>query len=171
MTMRPAMFCLVVLTISSGRAAAQPAELPVNLTAFAGLAMAPDPHAALGVAVGVRPRPGPVSLEFEFSRSRSDPASGVPAIMIFAGNILIQLPAQGSRFQFYGTFGGGIYFQLFDHHSGEPDDAPSFGGGVKVTLAGPLKLRMDYRAFRLAPMAGEYHSNEQRLYTGIVAGF
>ena len=165
------MFCLTALMLSTAGAMAQTPESPVNVTAFAGVAMTPDPHAAIGVAVGVRPRPIPVSLEFEYSRSQSDPAAGVPAIVAFAGNLLVQLPVQPSRFQFYGTFGVGLYVQPLDNHSSEPNDARNFGGGVKVTLAGPLKLRMDYRAFRLAPIVGEYHSNEQRLYAGIVAGF
>ncbi len=169
--LRHAMFCLMALTLSAAPAVAQTRESPVNVTAFAGVAMAPGPYAAIGVAVGVRPRPIPVSLEFEYSRSRSDPAAGVPAIATFAGNLLVQWPRQPSRFQFYGTFGLGLYVLLLDHHSSEANDARNIGGGAKVTLTGPLKLRMDYRAFFLAPIGGEYHSNEHRFYVGIVAGF
>ena len=169
--MRHAMLCLMALTVSTASAVAQTRESPVNVAAFAGVAMAPGPHAAIGVAVGVRPRPGPVSLEFEYSRSRSDPPAGVPAIVTFSGNLLVQLPIRPSRFQFYGTFGVGFYVLLLDHHSSEPNDARNFGGGVKITLAGPLKLRMDYREFRLARIGGEYHSNEHRFYVGIVTGF
>ena len=78
---------------------------------------------------------------------------------------------QPSRFQFYGTFGVGLYVQLRDRGSSEANDARNIGGGVKITLAGPLKFRVDYRAFILARVNGEYHSNEHRLYAGIVAGF
>jgi hypothetical protein len=168
--MRGAIVYLMALTLSTV-AVAQSPESPINVTAFAAAAIATGPHPAIGVAIGVRPRPGPVSLEFEFSRSRSDPTAGVPAIVTFAGNLLVQWPLRPSRIQFYGTFGIGAYVLVLDEHSGEPDDARDFGGGVKVTLAGPLKFRMDYRAFRLAPISGEYHSNEQRFYVGIVAGF
>ena len=40
---------------------------------------------------------------------------------------------------------------------------------MKVVLAGPLKVRMDYRAFRLARTGG--HSNKHRIYVGIAVGF
>lgn len=150
---------------------AQGREARINATAFAGAAMTPDPHVAIGIAVGLRPRPTPVSLEFEYSRSGSDPAEGVPAIVTFSGNVLLQFPVQASRYQFYGTFGVGVYGLSLDSKSSEPDGVWNFGGGAKITIAGPLKLRVDYRAFRLAPIPREYHSNEHRLYLGIVAGF
>jgi len=171
LAMRHAVFCLIAVALSTAAAVAQTPESPVNVTALTGVAMAPSAHAAIGVAVGVRPRPSPVSLEFEYSRSRSDPAVGVPAFVTFAGNLLVQLPLPPARFQFYVTFGVGLYVLSLNNHSSEPNDARNVGGGVKVTLAGPLKLRLDYRSFRLAPIGGEYHSNEQRLYVGLVAGF
>ena len=157
-------------------AVAQTWESPVNITAFAGVAVASGPHQANGVAVGLKPEPGPVSFEFEYSRSRRDPVAGVRAIETLACNILVQPSRQRSRFQFYGTLGVGLYAPLHDlshprgggvHQSSEPDSARNVGGGAKVTLAGPLKLRMDYRAFFLA--GGE--SNQHRFYVGIAAGF
>jgi hypothetical protein len=168
---RHAIFSVIVLTFSTAPAVAQGREAPINATAFAGAAMTPDPHVAIGIAVGVRPRPTPVSLEFEYSRSGSDPAERVPAIVTFSGNWLLQFPAQPSRYEFYGTLGVGVYVLSLDSKGSEPDSVWNFGGGAKITLAGPLKLRVDYRAFRLAPIPGEYHSNEHRLYLGIVAGF
>jgi hypothetical protein len=119
----------------------------------------------------VRPRPTPVTLEFEYSRSGSDPDEGVPAIATFSGNLLPQFPVQPSRYQFYGTFGVGVYGLSLDNKVSEPEGFWNVGGGAKITIEGPLKLRVDYRAFRLAPILGEYHSNPHRLYLGIVAGF
>jgi hypothetical protein len=129
------------------------------------------PHAAIGIAVGVKARQTPVSVEFEYSRSRSEPGAAVPVIETFAGNLLIQLPTPPARFQFYRTVGVGFYALLLNHHSSEPSDARNFGGGAKVTLGGPVKRRIDYRAFLLTPIVDEDHSNEHRLYVGIVAGF
>jgi hypothetical protein len=175
--LRYAMLCVMALTLPAALAVAQTPELPVNITAFGGVAMAPGPHPAIGVAVGVKSsgllsrRPTPVSLEFEYARSRSDPAGGVPAIVTFAGNLLIQPLRQTSRRRFYGTIGAGLFVHLLDRRSSEANDAWNIGGGAKVTLAGPLKLRVDYRAFFLFPVSGEYHSNEHRFYAGIVAGF
>ena len=165
------MLGVMVLTLSTAAAAAQGLESHINATAFAGAAMTPDPQVAIGVAVGVRPRPTAVSLEFEYSRSGSDPAEGVPAIVTFSVNFLLQFPVQPSRYQFYGTFGVGVYGLLRDSTSSEPDGVRNFGGGAKITVAGPFKLRVDYRAFRLAPIPREYHSNEHRLYVGVVGGF
>jgi hypothetical protein len=168
---RHAMLGVMVLTLSTAAAAAQVLDSPVNATVFAGVAMTPDPHGAIGVAVGVRPRLTAVSLEFEYSRSGSDAAERVPAIVTFSVNFLLQFPVQRSRYQFYGTLGVGVYGLLRDNENSEPDGVQNVGGGAKITVAGPLKLRVDYRAFRLAPIPGEYHANEHRVYAGVVAGF
>jgi hypothetical protein len=163
---------LMMLGLSAGAAVAQTPTGPVNLTAFAGAAMVPDAHAVSGIGVGVRPQPGPVSIEFEYSRSRSDPTRPVPAIVTLAGNFLVQVPVRQSRFELYGAFGVGFYVLQPDPQSGEDaDSAWNFGGGAKVTLAGPLKLRIDYRVFRLAASPGRHHSDLRRLSVGIVAGF
>jgi opacity protein-like surface antigen len=169
--LRHAIFSVIVLTLSTAPAVAQGWEAPVNVTAFAGAAMTPDPQVATGIAVGLKPRPIPVTLEFEYSRSGSDPAAGVPAIGTFSANILLQFPVQASRHQWYGTFGVGVYGLSLDGEVSEPEGVWNVGGGAKIAIAGPLKLRVDYRAFRLAPIAGEYHSHVHRLYMGILAGF
>jgi hypothetical protein len=171
--LRHVFLCAIALTtISTAPAAAQTAESPVGVTAFGGVAWAPGPHPASGIAVGVKPRDRtPLGLEFEYARSRRDPASGVPGIVTVAGNFVIQPALKWSRVRVYATLGVGGYVLLRDHGSSEANDARNFGGGVKMTIAGPFKLRMDYRRFLLARIGGEYHSNEHRLYLGIVAGF
>jgi len=163
---------LMMLGLSASAAVAQTPTAPVNLTAFAGAAMAPDAHAVSGIGVGVRPQPGPVSIEFEYSGRRIDRTRSVPSIVTFAGNFLVQVPVRQSRFELYAAFGVGFYILQPDHQSGEDSDSAwNFGGGAKVTLAGPLKLRMDYRVFRLAPIPDRHHSDLRRLSLGIVAGF
>jgi len=162
---------LMMLGLSPAAATAQTPAPPVNLTAFAGAAMTPDAHAVSGIGVGVRPQPGPVSIEFEYSRSQIDRARSVPSIMTLAANFLVQVPVRQSRFELYGAFGLGFYVLQPDRQSGDADSAWNFGGGAKVTLAGPVKLRMDYRVFRLAPIPGRHHSDLRRLSLGIVAGF
>jgi len=169
--LRCASLCVMALTLSAAPAVAQTQESPASITAFAGVAMASGPHPATGVAVGLKLLPGPVSLEFEHSRGRRDPTAGVPAMETFAINILTQPSRQRSRFQFYGTFGVGLYAVLRDNHVSDVTEARNIGGGVKVTLAGPLKFRMDYRAFFLGKMDGEDYPNAHRFFVGIVAGF
>jgi hypothetical protein len=165
------MLCLVALVLSGSVVMAQAREFPINVTVHGGVALAPDAHPAIGVAVGVRPRPTPVSLEFEFARSRSEPAAGVPGIVTLQGNLLFQVPVRSARVEVYGTVGAGLYTLLRDNGLSEPNDARNFGGGVKVWLADPVKLRVDYRAIRLFPISGEYHSNAHRVSVGLVAGF
>jgi len=163
--------CGILLTLSAAQAAAQP-ESGLNLTTFAGMAMVPGAHAVLGVAVGVKPRDQvPVSLEFEYARTRSDPAGGVPSIASFVGNILIHPSRHPPGLRIYGTIGAGLYVQILNRRSSEANDAWNIGGGIKIALAGPLQLRLDYRSFFLAPVTGEYHSNEHRVYAGITLGY
>ena len=45
----------------------------------------------------------------------------------------------------------------------------STGGGVKLSLFGPLKVRVDYRVFRL--QGSPIHKTPQRVYVGLNLGF
>jgi hypothetical protein len=47
----------------------------------------------------------------------------------------------------------------------ETNGAVNLGGGVKIGLAGPLKLRLDYRLFRLRG------TRRHRVYAGATLGF
>ena len=63
--------------------------------------------------------------------------------------------------------GGGVYHETL---STEPNDdhtnfGTNIGGGVKITLAGPIRLRLDYRVFSLRGTPRQ--TNAQRLYAGI----
>ena len=60
-------------------------------------------------------------------------------------NGLIQTP---TRTQFYLTAGGGFYREALAAAS-ETSFGTNIGGGVKLALAGPLRLRVDYRVFNL----------------------
>ena len=79
-------------------------------------------------------------------------------------NLLLQMPIDVSRMQFYGTAGVGVYRETLGPLQ-ETSVGGNIGGGVKVKLAGPLRLRIDYRLFRLrgAPVNATYH----RLYSGV----
>ena len=43
------------------------------------------------------------------------------------------------------------------------------GGGVKINLAGPLRVRIDYRVFTLR--GNPQHTNVQRIYAGLNLAF
>ena len=64
-------------------------------------------------------------------------------------NGLLQTPVPIARMQFYATAGGGVYRETLDDDVGDATSAINVGGGVKMTLVGPLRLRLDYRVFTL----------------------
>jgi hypothetical protein len=66
--------------------------------------------------------------------------------------------------QFYGTMGGGVYHETLSERS-ETNFGVNVGGGVKISLAGPLRLRVDYRVFTLS--GDPLHSKPQRFYAGL----
>ena len=90
-----------------------------------------------------------------------------PALKTFMFNGLLQTPVPIARTQFYGTLGGGVYHETL---SLVPDDdrtnfGTNVGGGAKITLAGPIRLRLDYRIFSLR--GTPRHTSTQRIYAGI----
>ena len=90
-----------------------------------------------------------------------------PALKTFMFNGLLQTPVPIARMQFYGTLGGGVYRETL---SIDPDnDGTNFGtnvgGGAKITLAGPIRARLDYRVFSLR--GSPRQTTVQRFYAGI----
>jgi len=84
-------------------------------------------------------------------------------------NGLVQTPIPIARMQFYGTAGGGVFRETLDLISGdrisETNVGINVGGGVKITLIGPLRLRLDYRVHTLRGTS--LYSNPKRFYAGI----
>jgi opacity protein-like surface antigen len=158
----------VILCLASVLLAPTPAF--ADLTAFLGRTSTPDGRPARGVAIGT----GLLIVGFEFEYSSSDedltpddPADIAPELKTYMFNGLLQTPVPIARMQFYGTIGGGVYHETL---SLEPDaDETNFGtnvgGGAKITLAGPLRVRLDYRVFSLR--GSPRHTNVQRFYAGV----
>jgi opacity protein-like surface antigen len=142
-----------------------------DLTGFLGRTTTPVGRPAKGLAIGT----GLLIVGFEFEYAATDedltaPAGAAnvsPALKTFMFNGLLQTPIPIARTQFYGTLGGGIYRETLS--TAPNDDTTNFGtnvgGGAKITLAGPIRLRLDYRvySFRGTPR----HTNAQRIYAGI----
>jgi hypothetical protein len=84
------------------------------------------------------------------------------------GNVLIQTPVAIARVQPYFTTGGGLYREVLGSRS-ETQAAVNTGGGVKVKLVGPLRVRVDYRLFKLRgePLNPTVH----RIYVGANLAF
>lgn len=137
--------------------AAAPAH--ADATVFLGLTPTTKLRVAQGVAVGAGLLV--VGFEVEGARILEHRASGAPSLSTLMGNVLVQTPTE--KVQAYGTTGGGLYRERTGSLT-ETHLATNLGGGLKFKLAGPLRLRVDYRLFRLqgTPRSTLY----QRVYAG-----
>jgi hypothetical protein len=143
---------------------AQPAF--ADLTAFVGATTTPSSRAVRGFAGGVIFVV--LGFEFEYADTAEDESELAPSLRTGMGNLIVQTPFPVSGLQFYGTIGGGFYRERLGDVS-ETSVGGNIGGGVKISLAGPLKARVDYRIFNLR--GDPLHSRPQRVYAGLNLAF
>jgi hypothetical protein len=153
-----------------------------DLTAFVGGQTNPSTRMTRGVSGGS----GFLILGFEgeYAQAGGDdqcPAVAVggaecaPSVRTVMFNGLVQTPrGVVPKVQLYATAGGGYYrirFESLDQQ--ETGFGTNVGGGVKIELAGPLRLRLDYRIFRLsnAFQSRGVEATSQRLYAGANVAF
>ena len=145
-------------------AAAAPAY--ADLTAFIGVTTTPANRPVRGFAGGIALVV--IGFEFEYADTAEDDEALAPSLRTGMGNLFVQTPFPVNGLQFYATLGGGLYRErlatLQETHFGI-----NAGGGVKISLAGPLRLRVDYRVFTLR---GEpLERRPQRVYAGLNLSF
>jgi hypothetical protein len=139
-----------------------------DITAFFGVNPTPLSRPVRGVSVGM----GLIIVGFEFEYANSSDAiadepsaDGVaPQLRTYMGNGLLQTPIPIAGMQFYATAGGGVYQEEFVTRS-ETHFGINVGGGVKINLIGPLRLRLDYRVFTLK--GSPVYERPQRFYAGL----
>lgn len=139
-----------------------PSTASADFTAFLGVNPTPSNRVVRGIAGGVGLLI--VGFEFEYANTSEDLDEGAPGLRTFMFNGLLQTPIPIAGMQFYATAGGGGYRETLDAVS-ETHVGINVGGGVKMTLAGPLRLRLDYRIFTLRGDAR--HPRPQRFYAGL----
>jgi len=137
-----------------------------DATAFIGANRTPSNRMVRGFAVGVAVLV--VGVEFEYAHTPDDAEARAPSLKTGMGNVLLQAPFPIYGIQPYVTTGGGFYREALDLHE-DTGVGLNIGGGVKVSLMGPLRLRLDYRVFKLG--SGALHSPAQRVYAGITLAF
>ena len=159
MRMRRAVLALVLIAVT-------PTIAHADVTAFLGRNSAGDNRAvtrgfAFGVSLLV------VGFEFEYANSNEDLTDATPSLRTTSGNVFVQtfgLPVV----QLYATTGGGFYREKLAN-----DQETAFllnnGGGIKITIAGPIRARVDYRVFTLK--GNPRHATVQRLYAGVNVAF
>jgi hypothetical protein len=148
---------ILALTLVILAASAAPAR--ADITAFLGMSPTPHNHAVRGFGVGVGLLI--VGFEFEYANLSEDTVESLPGMKTYAGNVMVQTPTPAV--QLYGTIGAEGYREFLGNFE-ETNFGTNIGGGAKINLIGPLRVRFDYRIFKLH---GEpLHDTYQRFYVG-----
>lgn len=149
-----------------------------DLTAFIGAQSNPSTRMTRGISGGSGFLV--VAFEGEYAQAAGDElcpslsgqAGCAPSVRTIMFNGLVQTP-KGilPKVQLYATVGGGYYRIRFEPLGLQNTGfGTNLGGGVKIDLAGPLRLRLDYRVFRLGDYFGEALT-AQRFYAGANLAF
>ena len=155
MRTRTAGICLAVSVL-----AATPAR--ADITAFIGANTTPANRQVRGGALGFGLLI--VGFELEYAFTPDEPSAQAPSLKTGMGNLLLQSPTAFFGVQPYFTTGAGIYREELGLHQ-DTGFGLNTGGGVKVTLIGPVRLRVDYRVFKLG--SGALSSPAHRIYAGL----
>jgi opacity protein-like surface antigen len=133
-----------------------------DITAFLGANMTPANRQVRGGAFGIGLLI--VGFEAEYAFTPDDPRATAPSLKTGIGNVILQTPVAFFGFQPYVTTGGGLYRETLGLHQ-STGVGLNTGGGVKMNLVGPLRLRVDYRIFKLG--SGALNSPAHRIYAGL----
>lgn len=101
-----------------------------------------------------------VGFEVEGAVQAEDSVKQVAGLKTGMANFVVQTPTGAA--QLYATAGAGLYHETLATYA-NTDLATNIGGGLKIDLTGPLRLRVDYRIIHLR---GNNTDPIQRLYVG-----
>jgi hypothetical protein len=156
----------VVAVLAGGAILLLPSLAHADITAFLGSLRTAVPQTVVGVAAG-----GTlvvVGIEFEYSRGSEDAATATPGLSAGMVSALARTPT--GRIQLYGVAGVGVYRERLGTETNTNATA-CVGGGVRIGLAGPLGVRIDYRVITLRSPMHAGTSTRQRVYAGINVKF
>jgi hypothetical protein len=152
-----------LLLLTFGFALLTPRAASADITAFLGVNSTPSNRAVRGLAAGAGMLI--VGFEVEYSNTSEDITMLAPSLKTVMFNGIVQTPIPVAGMQLYATAGGGGYQERLNALTIDTNFGMNVGGGAKIPLLGPLRLRVDYRIFTLK---GEpLHSKVQRLYAGV----
>jgi hypothetical protein len=155
---------IAALALALTGLAAAPSTAWADLTFFLGVNRTPEARSARGFSVGVNVLL--VGFEFEYANTREDEEKLAPGLTTSMFNALVMTPTSGV--QLYATAGGGFYRERLLEER-ETSFGTNIGGGVKFTLLGPLRVRVDYRVYNLRGAA--LHKTPHRFYVGANISF
>jgi len=133
-----------------------------DATLFIGNTATPSSRQVKGFAVGAGLLV--VGVEFEYANTSEDTEEAAPRLRTGMGNLLVQTPFAIAGVQPYFTTGGGAYRETLGTRQ-ETSFGFNTGGGVKVSLLGPVRARLDYRVFKLR--GDPLHDVVHRIYAGV----
>jgi len=133
-----------------------------DATVFLGSTTSPNNRQTRGAALGAGLLI--VGAEFEYASTPERPQDGSPALQTGMANVYIQTPFALAGLQPYATTGLGLYRERLGSLQ-ETNVLFNSGGGVKVSLLGPVRMRFDYRVLKLrgTPAVSLVH----RYYVGV----
>jgi opacity protein-like surface antigen len=141
----------------------RPRTASADATAFVGFSPTLATRSATGFSVGVSLLI--LGFEFEYAHINDSPTNAVPSVGTGMFNAVVMTP---TKMQLYLTAGGGVYHESLNA-VGHTNVGLNVGGGVKIPIAGPIRVRVDYRVFNLN------NSNTakpiQRFYGGLNIAF
>jgi len=147
-----------------------PASAYADATLFLGANTSPSNRTTKGFAIGAGLLF--IGFEFEYADTTDDPATRAPGVKTGMGNVLLQTPISAFGVQPYVTVGGGVYHEdlpgATTTATGIIDNTGfgmNTGGGVKINLLGPIRLRVDYRVFSFKQNANT--TPVHRVYAGL----
>ena len=155
----PVALLSILLWVAADRAFA-------DMTLFAG-STTTTARTTLGATLGLSLQP--VGLEFEYGDTPADRRAGNPALRTGLFNLVVGAPfPRVGRIRIYGTAGAGVYRESLAERT-RTGLAASGGGGIYFRLAGPFRIRLDYRLFALRGDAR--HRPPRRAYAGLDVAF
>lgn len=153
-----------LLLLAVALLAASPAPARADITAFWGISRDTETRSTRGFSAGINLLI--VGFEFEYANMSEDLVGRSASLTTGMVNGLVQTPTSGV--QFYLTAGGGFHRQRLNDDS-VTHVGTNIGGGAKIGLVGPLRLRLDYRIFSLR--GNSFHVTPQRFYAGVNLSF
>jgi opacity protein-like surface antigen len=142
-----------------------PTAARADITAFLGAYLTTPRQSVRGVSVGFKILVA--GVEFEAVRAPEEVEAKQPEIQEGSASVLVETPT--GRVKLYGLLGAGLYRMLVAGVAGDTNSSLHIGGGVKITLAGPIGLRLDYRLIKLNGLVED--DTRQRVYAGVRIDF
>lgn len=105
-----------------------------------------------------------VGFEVEGAITPEDTVNKVAGLKTGMANVMVQTPTSGV--QLYATTGAGFFHETLGTVA-DTNLATNIGGGLKLALAGPLRLRLDYRIIHMNGRGDPTTSTVQRFYAGL----